>query len=428
MLIPLSFTINMPRTEINRDLREAQLFFEDQIPLIEDGRRQFHDLRQAFVNYYTLRRIRTMPLDTYAIGNNLPDDGYNFCYTIERELDKLGRTIGANAFKFGVYFGRTKSDSEYKYRHTKKFGNTYREAFANVKNAIVKLIVDGNDENLDEIIKSPISPMFKGKILSTYYPERYLNVFSDYHLEYFLTQLNIDTKELIWSDPVLKREALVDYKNQDSVMKSWSVDIFSHFLYTVYPGRPPRENVEVPTDPLKDFKPPVFPINPTPVFIYYEIATDENTRSVNKSVKQESENPDYEGKRKRDKQLGDRGEHLVLQMEKERLKLFPKLAKRVKKAKFDYMGYDILSFDENGLERYIEVKATKSKSGQANFFLSYNELQKATELKNYWVYMVYDILSTSPKVWRIPNPFHPENALVKKTPISYRVMINTKSQ
>jgi len=369
-----------------------------------------------------------MPLDTYALGNKLPDDGYNFCYTVERELDRLGRTIGANAFKFGVYFGRTKSDSEYKYRHTKKFGNTYQEAFANVKNAIIKLIVDGKDGNLDEIIKSPISPMFKGKILSTYYPERYLNVFSDDHLEYFLTQLNIDTKELIWSDPVLKREALVDYKNLDSVMKSWSVDIFSHFLYTVYPGRPPRDGVEAPNDPLKDFKQPVFPINPTPVFIDYEIATGENARNVNKSVTQGSENPDYEGKRKRDKQLGDRGEHLVLQMEKERLKFFPKLAKRVKKAKYDYLGYDILSFDENGLRRYIEVKATQSKSGQANFSLSYNELQKATELKNYWVYMVYDILSNTPKVWRVPNPFHPENSLVKKTPISYRIVINTKTQ
>lgn len=140
-------------------------------------------------------------------------------------------------------------------------------------------------------------------------------------------------------------------------------------------------------------------------------------------------NPDYEKEENKLKKYGDRGEKLALDMEKERLvKLGRKdLAKLVKKAEFDYLGYDIASFEENEQPRYIEVKATSSKVGSANFFLSSNELQKAQELPNYFIYMVYDILSKNPKVWVIPNPFHPENPNIVRIPINYRVTINTKN-
>ena len=117
-------------------------------------------------------------------------------------------------------------------------------------------------------------------------------------------------------------------------------------------------------------------------------------------------------------------------MERKRLKDLglDKLAQKVEKEKFDYLGYDIKSFEENGDSRYIEVKATRSKAGTANFFLSVNELNKAKELSNYYVYVVFDILSENPEIWRLENPFKPENKNVMMTPISYRVVIKTKKK
>ena len=50
----------------------------------------------------------------------------------------------------------------------------------------------------------------------------------------------------------------------------------------------------------------------------------------------------------------------------------------------DSLGYDILSYEEDGTPRYIEVKTTEHRSdnGELYFFISQNELEKAKTLKN----------------------------------------------
>jgi len=413
------------------DLLAAKLRFEEQMASVSASRQNLYSLRDSFASYYTPTQINDMPLEHYALGKNLPEIGYHFCYTLERALDGLGRTIGATSSKFGVYYGVTRSDKTVRYRHTMKFGANYQMAFKNVKIFINRLIEAGKNEDIAEIVKNPISPMFKGKILSTYFPDRYLNVFSDDHLKYFLIRLNLNREDLLSSDPVLKREALVAYKNNDEVMRNWPLDLFSYFLYEVYPERPPKETKQSnnPNDQLADDHEPDFPENPEPEWINLDMVEPAQGSEATKR-KRSNSNPDYEKEGRKLKKYGDRGEKLVLDKEKERLvKLGRKdLAERVEKAEFDHLGYDIISFEEDEQPRYIEVKATSSKVGPANFFLSSNELQKAQELSNYFIYMVYDILSKTPKIWVIPNPFHPENPNVVKTPTTYRVSINTKNR
>lgn len=67
-------------------IREAQLYFEKLIPNVIESRRHLYALRQNFAEYYTPRRIQSMPLEHYALGNDLPNVGYNFCYTLEYAL------------------------------------------------------------------------------------------------------------------------------------------------------------------------------------------------------------------------------------------------------------------------------------------------------------------------------------------------------
>lgn len=407
-------------------LREAQARFELKMGVILSEKKETYDLRDDFAKYFSLERIQNMSIEQYALGHEHPKKGYNFCYTIERQLDNLGRILGARSDKFGIYFGKTKSDPTNKYRIAKKFGNNKDEAFNNVKAALVNLIKDGKQEDIDSIVNNPLSPMFKGKILSTFFPDRYLNVFSDEHLEYFLVQLNLDSDNLIWKDAVLKREALVAFKNSDKIMRNWPLDLFMNFLYSEYPGRPPKGEANN-KDILADYREPKFPSTYKAEFI--DLTIGDTPELPNKQSKTyPKKNPDYDKEAKLQKSLGNRGEKIVIELEKEYLisKGRKDLAKKVEKTKFDYFGYDIDSFEPDGTSKQIEVKATKSKLGQANFFLSSNELSKAQELKNYYIYMVYDILTQSPKVWRIANPFKPENKKVLRTPISYRVQINVK--
>lgn len=416
------------------DLREAQVRYQNRIERVIQSREELYQIRDSFTRYFNRNRIRGMEIDDYVAGVELPENGYNFCYTLERQLDGLGRIIGATAFKFGVYYGRTKSDENYEYRFTKKFGDTYQQAFENVKETILELLDAGENEDIDSIANNFLSPMFKGKILCTYYPKRYLNVFSPDHLNYFLIQLDLDTKELLRKDAIYKREALISFKNQDEIMRNWSVDLFSDFLYSEYPGRPPKEG-EDPienTDLLADYRMPEFPADFNISQIDLEILPQNNQNKTNKKTKSKSGKPDYDKEAKKLKRLGDRGEKIVLDFEQDRLRQAGRedLAKKVERVslKSDSFGYDILSFDIDGTKRFIEVKATTMKVGLTNFFLSSNELETAKELDNYFVYMVYDVISEEPKVWIIGNPFNPENDKIRIEPMNFKIIINTRNK
>jgi hypothetical protein len=413
------------------DLRQAQVRFENGMEQTIEARKELHQLRASFVKFFSRKRISIMGIDDYVAGVDLPKTGYNFCYTLERELDGLGRISGSPAPKFGVYYGKRGKKTEDDYQFVRKFGETYQEAFEGVRQSLLKLIDAGESENIQAITGNLISPMVKGKILCTYFPDRYLNIFSPDHLDYFLIQLDLDTERLIGEDPVVKREALIEFKNQDPVMKNWTVDLFSHFLYTEYPGRPPKEGETTNTtsDPLAAYRNPNFPANPVAEFIELNILPPNLTNSAaHNRVARGRGKPDYESEARELKKLGDRGEKVVMDLEIKTLQEAGRkdLAKKVERVslKSDSFGYDILSFETDGTEKYIEVKATRAKVGSANFFFTANELREAKESKNYFIYMIYDVVTKSPKVWAIKNPFNPENINTVMTPINFRISIN----
>lgn len=98
---------------------------------------------------------------------------------------------------------------------------------------------------------------------------------------------------------------------------------------------------------------------------------------------------------KENKRIGDLGELFVIQLEKQKLlnANMENLAKRVahhSKEQGDGLGYDILSFDMDGNEMYIEVKATKSNKNTP-FYITRNELERSIQEKNnYYIYRVYN--------------------------------------
>ena len=67
-----------------------------------------------------------------------------------------------------------------------------------------------------------------------------------------------------------------------------------------------------------------------------------------------------------------------------------KSVRRVAKLDGDGLGYDILSYDKNGNEKYIEVKTTAGPE-EGSIFITANEL-KMSQMKpdQYYLYRVYD--------------------------------------
>lgn len=105
-------------------------------------------------------------------------------------------------------------------------------------------------------------------------------------------------------------------------------------------------------------------------------------------------NVDYIEQNIRNKDLGILGERFIYNYEMEKVKSYnlPVTKKVIWVAKDvgDGLGYDILSYDNEGKEMYIEVKTTTGKE-KSDFFITANELLKSEEKKEkFYLYRVYD--------------------------------------
>ena len=96
------------------------------------------------------------------------------------------------------------------------------------------------------------------------------------------------------------------------------------------------------------------------------------------------------------KDIGNKGEQYIIEYEIERLTQANKveLADKIKHISLvnDAAGYDILSFNEDGSERFIEVKTTKGPIG-TDFFISPGEIKFSKANKEYYIYRVFEFLS-----------------------------------
>lgn len=105
---------------------------------------------------------------------------------------------------------------------------------------------------------------------------------------------------------------------------------------------------------------------------------------------------DYAAREAKNSALGLAGEELVLAFEQQRLSLAGKdhLAAKVEhiaKTQGDGAGYDILSFETSGQERFIEVKTT-TLAAETPFYLSRNELQFSQAYAGqYQLFRVYEL-------------------------------------
>lgn len=140
---------------------------------------------------------------------------------------------------------------------------------------------------------------------------------------------------------------------------------------------------------------------PAPEFTKHESSPPEHvTRLVRKF--------DPADRDARNRYLGERGEEMTFQSEYARLLAEGRedLAKKVRwvsKEDGDGAGYDILSFDLTGAERFLEVKTTNGHS-KTPFFLSANEKQFADETKErFRLFRLYDFAS-QPKAFTIKPP------------------------
>ena len=374
-----------------------------------------HEIQSQFVADFSLDTIKGLTIDDYVIGKGSPN---SFCYRLEQGLSVIGDMRAGTSTKFVVYYGKKGTEEDRKYRYTNRLGKPIDEfdALGKVKSEIVTLITAGKERDVNSINSNRLSTLFKFKILGSYYPDHYLNLYSHRHLNYFIGELGLNPE----SKTVLgKQDTLLAFKNQNTLSKNWSNYEFNSFLYSQI-GYPPSNDEE---EAEKDVFPPIEKIKPEIVTLAISDHIGTDTKGVRGKAK-----PDYKEQQERNNRLGSRGENIVYNWEQSFFKnqkySFAQLEHSSKTD--DRLGYDIKSLDENGEVKYIEVKATRRKKGNTNFIITDNERLKAEKLDNYYIYVVFEAHTARPKIWQIKEPFKGLQEKFKLSPINYRVEITVK--
>jgi len=137
---------------------------------------------------------------------------------------------------------------------------------------------------------------------------------------------------------------------------------------------------------------------------------------------------DYLERETRNRSLGEAGERLVMEFETRRLRDLgePVLAKRVEhvsRTKGDGAGFDVLSFEVNGCERFIEVKTT-AYIAETPFYVSRNELSFSTEKADrFHLYRLFDFRA-QPRMFMLPGALDSRCTL---DPVSYRAQLRASA-
>lgn len=162
-----------------------------------------------------------------------------------------------------------------------------------------------------------------------------------------------------------------------------------------------RENLSQPPSPRT---PASLSVEPVPTL------TSKVRTGVGKETFQNRKSPDYAARDARNRDLGLKGELLVITHEKNRLikagrsDLAEKII-HVSQIEGDSAGYDIRSYESDGKNRFIEVKTTRGKA-TTSFFISPNELAfSAQNPDSYVLFRLYefDDESESAKTYLLPG-------------------------
>lgn len=313
-----------------------------------------------------------------------------FCTYVEVKTRYWAAIQGANAFKFGIYFGRTKPDSQEKYRFTAKFGTNEKEAFAAVKVALLELVREGEQSKPDfaAIDANKLSQVFKAKILSLYFPDRFLAVCNGESLDTLAKAAGLPNG--LYRSEIQNR--LLDVKADNPVTRAWSHPKFMSFMYDTYIRKEGKADDATPKPRKKSHR----KVN------FEDI---QNQRGV----------------------IGKKAEEFALQWEKERLiganlgHLIDAIDDRRERPSY---GYDFLSHTAAGKPRFIEVKSVSKQGEQYRFFLSENEytVSRSPEHRDSYYFYLVSFDSQGQPLELTPRPAADLYPSADIAPASYTVL------
>lgn len=184
-----------------------------------DHNYQSEKMRRQFVNDYPVSKIKDLSLDEYLISKEGQGNDRSFCRRMRYDLQWLSSMGNVRFNIFGVYTnpnGNVALSPTYK----KLFGDDISSAFKYIKKEIVTLLNAAEKEDYDTIDSIRLNSSFRYKLITVYYPDRYVPVVTNDVLKEYCDHV------CLYVDPykpvVIRNIALRDYKDSNPEMKGWS--------------------------------------------------------------------------------------------------------------------------------------------------------------------------------------------------------------
>lgn len=141
-----------------------------------------HQLKASFIQEWPLSRIQNMTLEEYT---NL--DKTSFCYWVEAVTTDVGSIWGGSAYKFGIFKRRNLESTTSKenlltdgeYGWAKKYGTTKEIAFQNIKNILLAIIENTQNNTIENIDEIDLGDAYKWKIAFLYGDFNIINIFKN---------------------------------------------------------------------------------------------------------------------------------------------------------------------------------------------------------------------------------------------------------
>ena len=188
--------------------------------------------RLTFISKFPLNTIKDLSIDQYVQGT----DENSFCYWLEFKKILFG-IGGGNASKFGVY--KAKDGNYYSsYGKNKKqlTGEELEVFFSNIKSGILQALQYTSNDQIDKIktIDIPLWNMVLQKILSVYYPDKFITIGASDVLIECARDIKLSGVELKAENSIEINYECKKALSSLTEYKDWSYEEIGTFIWETY--------------------------------------------------------------------------------------------------------------------------------------------------------------------------------------------------
>ena len=183
-------------------------------------------LRAKFVLDYPVEKIMGMSLDEYMIAPIGSGYEETFCSRLKMELKDHASMGNIWPNTFGVYLKGGTEIALHKSLEN-QFGDDYSAAFKFIKTQIIHLLHSGAIDDYVAVVENKLNSSFKYKLLTVYYPEKYIPVCTRESLDEYCKCIGLEIDDSL--EMIYKNIALTKVKKSYENFQNWNNAKFMFF-------------------------------------------------------------------------------------------------------------------------------------------------------------------------------------------------------